>query len=254
MNPFVSRISKNSMVWAMSGMLLVLGFLGSLAWMTQKARVDRTSRLDPDQAGRISFGTIDTMESVLCAHQEVQSLRAQLAKLQTSVAENSGQGQLLNQSLKEAQRFAGLTPVEGPGIVITLRDVQNPTADMMIEATIIHDVDVLRVVNELWNSGAEAISINGQRVVATTGFRCVGPVMRVNDVPIASPVIIKALGDTDTLLGGMNLPGGIISELKETSPKMVTLEGAKKLELPSYSGSTKASVSKSTPPKTQETP
>ncbi len=230
------------MIWAMSGMLCVLGFLFAVSWKTQSERNDRYAGLDADQAGRLRSGTIDMMDAFLKSQKEVQRLRSQLTIFQNSVAQTE-QGKLLNQSLQEAKQFAGLTPIEGPGIVVTLRDFTNATADVPDQAATIHDTDVLRVVNELWIAGAEAISVNNQRVIGSTGFRCVGPVLQVNGVPLASPITIRAVGDGDTLLGALNIPGGIITELRETSPKMVSMEPAKKLSIPAFSGPTKPSAS-----------
>ena len=77
---------------------------------------------------------------------------------------------------------------------------------------IVHDSDIRTVINELWIAGAEAVSINGQRVVATTGIRCPGPVTQINGVPTAPPYVIKAIGPSDTLEGALKLHGGVIDE------------------------------------------
>ena len=69
-----------------------------------------------------------------------------------------------------------------------------------LSENIIHDQDVLRVVNELWASGAEAISINNIRLGPNSSVRCVGPVVNVNGAKVASPIKIRAIGDQDTLL------------------------------------------------------
>ena len=104
--------------------------------------------------------------------------------------------------------------------------------------SIIHDDDVLKVVNELWASGAEAISVNNHRVSIGTSFRCVGPTILVDGARIASPVVIRAIGDPDTLQGGLDIPGGILAQLREQDPAMVQIEKVKKHVLPAYTGST----------------
>ena len=137
-----------------------------------------------------------------------------------------------------------MTKAEGPGVIITLRD--SPKAEAEIAANngqfipddAIHDGDVLKVVNELLAAGAEAVSVNGHRVGGTTSIRCVGPTILVNDVKIASPVAIRAIGDPDTLYGGLTLPGGILSEIRQTDASMVQIDKVDKQELPPFIGKT----------------
>src|SRR6185503_2536301 len=99
--------------------------------------------------------------------------------------------------------------------------------------------DVLKVVNELWAAGAEAIAVNKHRIVGNSSFRCVGPVIHVDNVPISSPVRIQAIGDSDTLAGAMSLPLGVIAEIRQTGDaSMATVEKVQKFTLPAYSGPT----------------
>jgi uncharacterized protein YlxW (UPF0749 family) len=99
-------------------------------------------------------------------------------------------------------------------------------------------------VNELFSSGAEAVSVNDHRVAGTTSFRCVGPTILVNDMKIASPVLIRAVGDANTLYGGMNLPGGVLSEIRMTDPAMVQIDKVAKQELPAFVGKTSMQFAK----------
>jgi len=145
--------------------------------------------------------------------------------------------------LQEVKVFAGLTKVVGPGIVVTLRDSQKDNAGVSLNFgipsdAIIHDVDVLKVVNELIASSAEAVSVNNHRVAGNTSFRCVGTTILVNDIKIASPVVIRAIGDSDTLLGAMNMRGGVLAEIRQTDPGMVQVESVKSQELPEFVGNT----------------
>lgn len=236
MNPFVLRITHNVWLIPVSAMMAVMGFLLTLAWVTTDVRTSRIESADPDLAARLKAGAIDLLEYQKLSA-EVQKLRAENTQFQNAIAEKSDQGRLLNESLQEAKLLAGVTEVEGPGITIKLRDSEK-VADAPTEAGIIHDVDVLRVVNELWAAGAEAIAVNGHRVVSSTSFRCVGPVILVDRVPIASPVVIQAIGDPAALEGAMKLPGGVVSEIRGAGDDMVTITNEKSMRLPAYSGST----------------
>ena len=108
--------------------------------------------------------------------------------------------------------MAGFVDVKGPGITVTLKDIDN--ASMSSGETLIHDEDVRRVVNELYAAGAEAVCVNGSRIVSTTAIRCVGPTILVNDTKMAPPYVVKAIGKKEQLLAAVNLKGGVIDNLR----------------------------------------
>lgn len=231
MNPFASRFSSQSPILAMSVMALVSGLMISLAWITNDIR------RDPDIATRVGTGSIDLQEDYKKIMDEVAKLREENGKLQNAMSKESGQAKLLNDSLQDVKLFAGLSEVVGPGVTVTLRDGKQ-TMDIPINDKIIHDTDVLKVVNELWNAGAEAIAVNGNRVVLGTSFRCVGNVILVDKVKIASPVVIQAIGDGKTIKGAMEMPGGVYDELRGTDPTMIEVALVQSMRLPAYGGST----------------
>lgn len=234
MNPFKSRITEN---WVMpvSAMGFILGILLHVTWITQNTRSGRLNTLDPDMAKRIGSGSLDLLSEVQRVSQEVAKLREENTKLQNAMSSTTGQTKLLNDTLQEAKEFAGLTTLEGPGIRVTLRDAAGAESGNQI----IHDVDVLKVVNELWAAGAEAISVNGHRIVGKSSFRCVGPVIHVDNIPIAPPVVVRAIGDPGTLRGALTLPLGVLAEIRSTGdPSMVAIDSVEKQVLPAYTGGT----------------
>ena len=94
-----------------------------------------------------------------------------------------------------------------------------------------------QVVNELKSAGAEAISINGQRVVYSTAVRCVGPVAQINDSKKSSPFVITAIGDSETLLSAMNLANGVLDNIRKYDPFMAGAEKQASVKVPAFSGS-----------------
>jgi uncharacterized protein YlxW (UPF0749 family) len=225
-----------------SGMCLILGFMISLARVTQTTRSSRRNFLSPDQQIRVNEANVD-IDAFQRMSNEVSKLQADNTKLENSIASQGPQSKVLNDRLQELKEFAGLTRVDGPGVVVTLRDSQKSTVGTNLNIgvpsdAIIHDIDVLKVVNELIASGAEAVSVNNHRVAGNTSFRCVGTTILVNDIKIASPVVIRAIGDSNTLLGAMNMPGGVLAEIRQTDPTMVQIEGVKNQELPEFVGNT----------------
>lgn len=135
------------------------------------------------------------------------------------------------EEIKLNNMLLGLTDVTGPGIILTLKDNQGVTAEMVtavgddISFYLVHDSDLRLVVNELKNAGAEAISINDQRIVSTSAITCEGNIIKVNGEKIGSPFAIKAIGSQELLYGSLTRPGGpidlfnsqVLSEIKKSN-------------------------------------
>jgi uncharacterized protein YlxW (UPF0749 family) len=104
--------------------------------------------------------------------------------------------------VREQEAGAGLAPVNGAGVVVTMADapaVIDPTTGKpaTTEVNRVLDVDVQAVVNGLWASGAEAIAVNGQRLTSTSTIRTAGNAILVDFRPVTSPYEISAIGSTD---------------------------------------------------------
>lgn len=128
--------------------------------------------------------------------------------------------------------LAGTTDVEGSGIEIVLDDSNiAKKANENPNLYIIHDEDLLRVLNELKAAGAEAISLNDQRIVAMSEVRCAGPTVSVNNVRSAPPYVIKAIGAPKTLTSALRLRGGVV-ETFEFWGIQVKIKTVDKLRIP----------------------
>jgi uncharacterized protein YlxW (UPF0749 family) len=243
MNPFLSRTATTSS-WLMpvSFMCLVLGFMIALAWVTDTNRSSRSSYLPFDQRSRVAAGLID-VEEFERMQEEIKKLQDEKTALENAIGDGRSEVRTLNTSLQDMKIQANQTELEGPGVVVTLKDSPKAQEALVNPGiggdSIIHDQDVLRVVNELFAAGAEAVAVNSQRVTATTSFHCVGNVIHVNSVPISSPVTIRAIGDAQTLLGALNMPLGVLAEIRNTDPSMAQIEMVKKQKVPAYVGPTK---------------
>lgn len=133
--------------------------------------------------------------------------------------------------------------MEGPGVIVTLKDsghggIKIEDQTIYTPDKNIHDLDVLRIVNELFSAGAEAISVNDHRISGGSSIRCVGPTILINDVKVASPIQVKAIGDPKTLMGALNLNGGVLSEIRTSDPDMIQIEEEKSLKLDPFVGRT----------------
>jgi len=187
---------------------IVLGILLSMQFRTIQ---DYNSSIRSDRAEDLSMKLNAVTEERNVLAQEVVSLREKISKASSSDPDVSG----LQEELQKANMFAGLAPVKGPGIVVTLDDsLRSPKAGEDPNNLLVHDTDILMVVNELKASGAEAISINGERVIAMSEIRCAGTTILVNSNKIAAPFVITAIGDAGELESGISLKGGYMETLK----------------------------------------
>lgn len=217
----------------------VLGLILSATWrvVTQVSRAGN----GPQREGFVYGNGEDTAKKLQDYQSEIKHLRDENQALSDELARRKGGVATINQELKDARKFAGLTDLVGPGVRVILSDNTKQSVSANAPYTLqnlIHDTDIAEVVNELRASGAEAIAVNGQRIVATSAIRCVGPVIQVNGVPTSPPYVVDAIGDPNTLLGGLNLPGGLLQQLRQVNPAMVHVERVQKLHIPAYAGST----------------
>ncbi|WP_418790560.1 DUF881 domain-containing protein [Phosphitispora sp. TUW77] len=163
---------------------------------------------------------------------EVADLRTKLNK----VTAGGNAGQAIRDELAKSRMQAGVLPVQGNGVEVKLDDSPKqiqPGEDPNLY--ILHEEDLLKVVNELRAGGAEAISINGQRILATSEIRCAGNTILVNTKKIVPPIIILATGNPDTLKSGLEIKGGIFEQLKYWG--LVALVDIKdNITIPGYTG------------------
>lgn len=161
----------------------------------------------------------ELLQELQKAKEEYEALKEDYEKSQeiveeykTSSSSNDALIASMQQDLEKANILSGLATVRGEGVVITVKD--STDTEMSIEAGLVHDTDLTAIVTELKAAGAEAISINGQRVIATTAIRCVGPTIQVNSVKVASPFYIKAIGNSKYLESALNIKNGVVDSLK----------------------------------------
>ena len=170
--------------------------------------------------------------------EEIERLENQLDKIQDSASEESAIVKNLTDELNRYKEFAGMTKLSGTGIVIT---IDNPPKDVNVgtEKNIAYDYKMmLDLINELNSAGAEAISINEQRMVNNTEVRLAGNQVNVNTLPISPPFVIKAIGNSSTLDSAVNQRFGIVQNLQETG-YYVEVRKADTIEIGAYNGSIK---------------
>lgn len=195
---------------------MVLGFMLSVQYkVTVQQRSIRMDRVE-DLSERLK--AMENENKILL--QEINELR------------KKGADKVADHGLERERLLAGTTEVEGAGIEIVLDDSTiSKKANENPNLYIIHDEDLLRVLNELRAAGAEAISLNDQRIVAMSEVRCAGPTVSVNNVRSAPPYVIKAIGAPKTLISALRLRGGVV-ETFEFWGIQVKIKAAEKVHIP----------------------
>ncbi len=155
-------------------------------------------------------------------------------KIEEATNQNTGLEEAKNQ-INEGNKLIGMSEVSGAGAIITLADSTLDASKVLDpSALVVHDLDLLYILNELKNAGAEAISINEQRIVSTTAIECGGNIITVNGEKIGSPFVIKAIGLPENF-ANLNRPGGYLERMREES---LTAEFKKSnhITIPKYTG------------------
>lgn len=177
-----------------------------------------------------------TDERITILEKENMQLSTDLEAYRQMVASNDSGAAAIKAELDRQKVFSGFTDVEGPGITIVVSDSMETDENTDYQSDlIVHDTDLLKIVNELYAAGAEAVSINEERLIMGTPIRCVGNSIMVNHKKFSSPYEIKAIGNAASLESAINIRGGIAEELKKSSIG-INVTKSDKLSVPAYVG------------------
>ncbi|NUS73728.1 MAG: DUF881 domain-containing protein [Corynebacteriales bacterium] len=170
---------------------VVIGLLIAVAYQNTQAAEPHQARTKDALIDRVHQQRIHTDELA----EQADTLRDSYTQAQQEALAGSSSGQRALADLRELEALVGVAKVRGPGVVVTVGDgpVHNDAASL------VQDRDVQTIVNALWFSGAEAISIDGQRLTPVSTIRTAGDAILVDFRPVTSPYEIKAIGDPATL-------------------------------------------------------
>ncbi|MDD3654354.1 MAG: DUF881 domain-containing protein [Desulfotomaculaceae bacterium] len=210
---------------------LVIGLILSVQFrMTMDIQDNETIRRTQELADQVA--QLKKEQEVL--QPQLIRMREQLESLSTGPLSSQ-----IKEELEMATMFSGLSALTGSGLEVSLKDsdvsqARNDNPDLYV----VHDEDILRVVNELKAAGAEAVAINGQRLVANTGISCSGPAVRINKKALVPPFVITAIGSPETMEGALKMRGGVVEYLQFYGIQ-VSVKKLERLTIPAYSGSVK---------------
>jgi len=236
------------------GLLLTLGAvqLRAPSKNVAQARTDLVERIEARRAAA------DKQDANL------RALQAQVAQLQAAALGSGGSD--LKERLATLELAAGATEVTGPGIRVTLDNADagdnsadgDPRTNPQNDNGKVVAKDVQVVVNGLWEAGAEAISINGQRLTSRSAIRFAGEAILVNYRPLTRPYTISAVGDGTNLEAEFadTSAGAYTRALQDNYGIRVSMETAKDLRLPAATSLTltNATTPSKRTPTTPETP
>ena len=156
---------------------------------------------------------------------KLEERKQKIEEYKQELDNNENAMQLLQSEVVEAEEYLGFTELQGEGIVVTLKDNEDANIEYW---------DLLFLVNELVSAGAEAISINDQRLVTTTSISCGGNIIDINGEKVGAPFVIKAIGLPEQL-AGLSRPGGYLEILKNASVG-AELKKSNNITIPKYAG------------------
>lgn len=208
--------------WSITFLCVIVGFI-----LTIEFRQDDESDA-PQSNQRIE----ELSAELLKAEIEHDALRKEIRTLQEDLELSPSE----IAAMDELKMKAGLTALEGSGVIVRMDDSNSTfSRDENPNLYVIHDEDILRIVNELRAAGAEAISINGQRLIATSEIRCAGPTLSVNNVRSAPPYEIIAIGDRNSLENSIKMRGGVEDALKIWGIQ-IDVQTLDRVYIPPYTG------------------
>lgn len=228
-----------------AGFALALGLLAAILFVS--------ARSEPITAHERIGARVELAELIRAEQERAEDLKARVDDLAARVEEFERAGprdvgtRALQARIDEMAAPAGLTAVRGPGLVVSLNDSSLDTS-RGIDANdlIIHEQDLHAVINALWAGGAEAMSVNGQRVLATTAVRCVGSVLLLHGRTYSPPYVIRAIGDDELLETALRRDPAVqrFSAAARTFQLGYTVTAEDALHLPAYEGTAALQVAR----------
>ena len=152
---------------------------------------------------------------------------AKIIEYQSQISNSEESSNILENDLDETEEYLGYTKLKGEGIIVRLEDNEFKQIERW---------DLLELINELKLAGAEAISVNDERIVSTTEIATVGyQFILINGNRVPSPFIVKAIGNKKYLESAITIKGGYLDEMK-VNEKTVSYTAEDEIEIPAYNG------------------
>lgn len=157
-------------------------------------------KLERQSVQEIMKELLDEKDKAAALKKQLDDADSKLQEYVNAQVRNNSIEQVLKKDLEEAKLLAGLTDITGPGIIVKIDNTDSGW---------VNDSDLLTVLNELRAAGAYALSVNGERVIATTEIRQAGAYIFINMSQYSTPFTILAIGKPDTLEASLKFRNGV---------------------------------------------
>ena len=220
---------------SLTAVALVIGFIFAVQSRTEQS-IETGLQVSSGRLGEVAYRYRAEEQRQVAMRAEIADLRRQIADEEQRAAADRRVTASLAAELGTLRTAAGLTGMRGPGVAISITDSRRPLrAGEDPNLVLIHYSDVRAVVNTLWAAGAEAIAVNDERIISTTGLSCVGTTILCNTRRMAPPYRIVAIGDPAALAAAAQARGGILAQLRAFEFPATVTTGTD-LIVPAYSG------------------
>jgi uncharacterized protein YlxW (UPF0749 family) len=234
----IRRFSRPQWAVSIAAALVVVGFVAAAQWNSSGVRQQFTTSAQQVLARQV----LDLQREEASLTEQLGAREAQVREFQAQSAGSQTTLDSLNRQLEAARLAAGLTRVRGPGVIVEIADSKRvvPVGDNPANFIVLVD-DLRDLVTALWASGAEAISINEERLVATSSIYGVGSSILVNTAFLSPPFRIEAIGPDGILDAFQNDPAyvGRVKQRIESFGLEFATGGATALDLQPFVGSTR---------------
>ena len=195
---------------------LVLGFIFAYSYSLSLAKGgsgDFAANSQFEKEERFREELIEQQERNKILREEMLDKQNELQEFESSFSAGEAAYSETAAEAEKLRRYIGLMPVEGAGLKIILEDGEYGVEAVNPNNYIVHESHVFQVIHEMYISGAEAVSVNGQRIHSNSTIVCTGPVIEVDGVQYPAPFTIEAIGKPDVLAASLELPGGVLDQL-----------------------------------------
>jgi uncharacterized protein YlxW (UPF0749 family) len=170
-------------------------------------------------------------------HEELEQYQEDLENVRLRAVQDDSGDKAKQEALTYANKLLGYAELKGAGVIITLDDNReiSPNEVLNINNYLVHEADLLEIVNELYNAGADAVSINDQRIVSTTEIKCDGNIVRVNGQMVGTPIKIRAIGFPERLYPALMMPGKYLTLMIDDGVS-VDIHKSENVTIPKFAG------------------
>jgi uncharacterized protein YlxW (UPF0749 family) len=222
------RVAPSRWQAAIALFLVVVGFL-VVAQLRSRQPLRQATNLPSWRLQELAVLVRQQEEARRRLQAEVEDLERQVRDYQAALTEGRGLSETMAKELRQFRLVLGLVPVEGPGVRVVLALGSSPPAGILPPE--VQAPDVAGLANELWSGGAEAMAINGIRILATTPIRQVETRIVISGMALAAPYRIEAIGDAAAMKAALAIRGGFVEGLQSVGLR-VEVQVQEKLRLP----------------------